>query len=151
MRRVLSGLVLSLAMASGAGAQDAAIVGQWLTVAQSEIVIAPCEQRFCGVVSKAVTTGLSAEDIAAHPAAGGVADFRNKDPGLRTRPILGLQILTLAPSNKPDVYEGEIYNPEDGNTYSGFMEVLGPDTIRLKGCVLFNTLCRGETWTRIGR
>lgn len=149
--KLLGAALMFGTLISSAAAQEVPIVGKWLTGAHSEIIIAPCAQGYCGVVSKAVTTGLSAEDIAAHPAEGGVADFRNKDPNLRTRPILGLQILTLGESTRPGVYDGEIYNPEDGNTYSGFMEVLGPDSIRLKGCVLFNTLCRGETWTRIGR
>ena len=75
-------------------------------------------------------------------------DIRNKDPELRNRPMLGLQILTLLPSTKPNIYDGEIYNPEDGNTYSGYVEMTGADVARLNGCVLFNVICRGEDWYR---
>jgi hypothetical protein len=73
----------------------------------------------------------------------------NKDPNLRSRPILGLQIVTLHAGDKPNIYDGAIYNPQDGNTYSGYVEVLGPDKIKLNGCILYNIICKGEEWTRV--
>jgi uncharacterized protein (DUF2147 family) len=76
-------------------------------------------------------------------------DYNNKDPLLRSRPMLGLQILTLRPGSKPGIYDGEIYNPQDGNTYSGYVEMLSLDQARLNGCVLFNVICRGEDWVRV--
>jgi uncharacterized protein (DUF2147 family) len=63
--------------------------------------------------------------------------------------MLGLQLLTLLPSGKPNIYDGEIYNPEDGNTYSGYVEMLGPDLMRLNGCVLYNIVCQGQDWVRV--
>ena len=69
---------------------------------------------------------------------------------LRSRTILGLQILTLHPKkDQPKIFDGEIYNPQDGNTYSGYIEVLGPDKIRLNGCILYNIICKGEDWVRV--
>jgi hypothetical protein len=29
------------------------------------------------------------------------------------------------------------------------VELTGPDTMRLNGCVLYNIICRGEDWLRV--
>ena len=129
------------------------IEGVWRTVLASEVTIAACEIGFCGTLSTIVvpSEGLTPEEFAAAQAmpVESYTDQRNPDPALRTRPMLGLQILTLLPSSKPNVYDGEIYNPEDGKTYAGYVELLGPDALRLNGCVLFNVICRGEDWVRV--
>ena len=75
-------------------------------------------------------------------------DANNKDPALRGRPIQGMQILALRQTQNPFYYEGEIYNPEDGNIYSGSVEVLNADLIRLRGCVLY-VLCQEQDWSRV--
>jgi uncharacterized protein (DUF2147 family) len=129
------------------------IEGIWQTLLKSEVTISACPEGFCGVLSKIIVpegmlSGAEAEAAAAM-APEQFFDQRNKDPALRSRPMLGLQILTLTRSDKPNVYDGEIYNPEDGNTYSGYVEMRGADVARLNGCVLFNVICRGEDWVRV--
>lgn len=129
------------------------IEGIWQTAELSEITIALCPQGFCGTLSKIVvpSEGLTEEEYAAALAMPpeSYTDVRNPDPTLRNRPMMGLQILALLPSQKPNVYDGEIYNPQDGNTYSGYVEMLGPDLIRLNGCVLYNIICQGQDWVRV--
>jgi len=129
------------------------IEGIWQTTELSEITIALCPEGFCGTLSKIVVPreGLTEEEYAAALAMPpeSYTDMRNPDPTLQSRPMMGLQILTLLPSAKPYVYDGEIYNPEDGNTYSGYVEMLGPDLIRLNGCVLYNIICQGQDWVRV--
>ncbi|QYO78113.1 DUF2147 domain-containing protein [Devosia salina] len=148
---LLAGMVGTVA------AQDAAspalIEGVWRTLLQSEITISPCEGGYCGhlshiVVPEGMLSGAEAEAAAAM-APEDFFDYRNEDPALRDRPMLGLQILTLWPGKEAYIFDGEIYNPEDGKTYSGYVEMVGPDTLRLNGCVLFNVVCRGEEWTRV--
>lgn len=128
------------------------IEGVWLTKQLSEVTIERCEAGFCGRISKIVVPPGAlkpGEDISGIPVES-FTDQRNKDPALRERPILGLQILTLVDGAKaPHVYDGQIYNPEDGNTYSGYVEMLSEDAMRLNGCVLFNVVCRGEDWVRV--
>lgn len=130
-----------------------AIEGIWQTLELSEVTIALCAEGFCGTLSTIVVPreGLTAEEYEAALAmpVESFTDMRNPDPALRTRPMLGLQILTLLPSAKPSIYDGQIYNPEDGNTYSGYVEMLGPDVIRLNGCVLYNIICQGQDWVRV--
>lgn len=129
------------------------IEGTWQTLLLSEVTIVACPEGFCGSLSKIVvpTEGLTPEEIAAANAmpVESFTDQRNKDPDLRSRPMRGLQILTLHHGDKPGIYDGEIYNPQDGNTYSGYVEMLGPDQIRLNGCVLYNIVCQGEDWVRV--
>ena len=129
------------------------IEGTWRTVELSEVTIAQCPEGFCGTLSKIVVPreGLTEEEYAAALSmpVESFTDVRNPDPALRGRPMLGLQLLTLVPSNKPYVYDGEIYNPQDGNIYSGYVQMLGPDLLRLNGCVLYNIICQGQDWVRV--
>lgn len=127
--------------------------GIWQTQELSEVTITLCPEGFCGTLSKIVVPreGLTEAEYAAAQAMAveSFTDVRNPDPTLRDRPMLGLQILTLLPSSKPHVYDGQIYNPKDGNIYSGYVEMLGPDQMRLNGCVLYNLICQGQEWVRV--
>jgi uncharacterized protein (DUF2147 family) len=132
-------------------APTVAIEGTWITDAKSEVTVTPCDDGYCGNISKIVVPAdILQKDKAQIDALGtnNFTDLMNKDPSLRNRPILGLTILTLQPSDKPTIFNGQIYNPQDGNTYSGYVEVLGPDKIRLNGCILYNVICKGQEWTR---
>ena len=128
------------------------IEGTWRTVSLSEVTITVCPDGFCGVLSNIVVPeGLLSGAEAEAAAALGPENFfdeRNQDPALRSRPMLGLQILTLVPSDKPDIYDGTIYNPEDGGTYKATITPVDADTLRLKGCIVW-PLCKTQTWTRI--
>jgi uncharacterized protein (DUF2147 family) len=135
-----------------AAAQTPTIEGVWLTAAKSEMTVVPCPEGYCGSITKIVVPpDLYKQNKAAIDAMGATSfnDEMNKDPNLRSRPILGLQILTLHAGDKPKIYDGQIYNPQDGNTYSGYVEVLGPNKIRLNGCILYNIICKVEDWTRV--
>ncbi|HEV7274871.1 MAG TPA: DUF2147 domain-containing protein [Devosiaceae bacterium] len=132
-------------------AQDAALIeGTWRTAEQSELTIAPCDVGYCGYITKIVVPDHIAaaygEDLLALE--GSFTDLNNKDPALRDRPIQGLQILTLRPGPDASRFEGDIYNPQDGNVYSGTLDVLGPDNLRLQGCVLY-VLCQEQEWQRV--
>lgn len=143
-------LASSQMTAVAAGASGALIEGVWLTNTKSEMTIAPCAEGYCGYISRIVVpdhiVAKYGEDLKA--VGTNYTDYNNKDPRLRDRPIHGLKILTLRPGNGPWHFEGEIYNPEDGNIYSGSVEVLGVDNLKLKGCVLY-VLCQEQEWTRV--
>jgi uncharacterized protein (DUF2147 family) len=78
---------------------------------------------------------------------GGV-DSYNPNPAARTRPTLGLHILLAMKPTKPGLWEGEVYNAENGKTYTSKLSLTSPDVLRIEGCVL-GFLCGGENWTRI--
>lgn len=159
-----TGVLLALGTVSMAGAQTAStepaktaplspVEGVWRTQLLSEVTITACPDGFCGtlshiVVPEGMLSGAEAEAAAAMSPED-FFDHRNEDPALRNRPMMGLQILSLWQGKEPHIFDGEIYNPQDGKTYTGYIEMIGPDTLRLNGCVLFNVVCRGEDWTRV--
>jgi len=148
--RLVGAALLASAMTAGPALAGSLIEGTWLTAEDSEMTIAPCAEGHCGYITKIVVPRHIIEKYGDELEAIGTnfVDYNNKDPALRNRPIQGLQILTLRQGGDPWHYEGEVYNPEDGNIYAGFIEVLDQDRIKLKGCALM-VLCQEQVWTRV--
>jgi uncharacterized protein (DUF2147 family) len=150
-RGILVGVVAAVAIAATAApaAAQSMVEGSWRSGNGSEIVIATCAQSFCGTLTK---PAVSAEDLAkfgdAETAMKSYVDDKNEDKSLRTRPLVGLGLLTVKGTDNPWYFEGEVYNPSDGKTYSGSINVLGADAMMLKGCALF-VFCKEEQWTRV--
>ena len=42
----------------------------------------------------------------------------------------------------------QVYNAEDGKTYSGNLTFTGGNTLKLQGCALGGLICKGQTWTK---
>ena len=126
---------LSTAAADPAGSSPASPEGEWLVAKRvARIRIVDCDERFWGVVSWEMQPGV---------------DSNNPDHAKRTRPTLGMPILLGMALKKPNEWSGEIYNAEDGKTYSASISLLNPDLLKVQGCVL-GFLCGGENWTRVG-
>lgn len=135
--------------ATAAAEAASVIVGKWRTPTQAEMTISSCVEGHCGYITKIVITeelrakyGEGVDTLSVY------TDAKNKDPNLRNRPIEGLQILTLKEATDDRHFEGEVYNPEDGNTYTGYLEVVDANTLKLKGCALM-FLCQEQVWKRI--
>lgn len=143
--------VTALLMFSASAFAQSTIEGVWRTQQGTEVTIAPCGNAFCGYITSVVVPD---EIMAANREAlasmdpSEYFDANNEDPSLRSRPILGLEILRLRGRN-PERLEGTIYNPEDGKTYEGTFELTGDDSAILTGCGLFGMICRDERWERI--
>lgn len=75
-------------------------------------------------------------------------DRHNPDKSLRSRPVLGLDILTgfqYSPSDH-DWRKGKCYDPEDGKTYTCRMWLKDDDTLMVRGYVwIFH---KTQTWHR---
>ena len=127
---LLAGLTLGgTALAQKAG--DAS--GVWLTeTGDSKVRLSRCGSGYCGTI---VTTSGSGLDV------------NNPDASLRSRSLVGVQIVN-ASSAGSDGYEGTLYNPKDGKTYSGSLKVKGPATVEVAGCVM-SVFCKRQTWKRV--
>jgi uncharacterized protein (DUF2147 family) len=135
MRVTVSRTVLA-ALAAGllcGTAQAADPSGIWLTeTGTSRVRIAPCGSGFCGTIVSAPGKGL---------------DAKNPDPALRTRSVVGVQILS-APQVDGAGFSGTLYNPNDGKTYSGSLKLTSANTLEVAGCVM-SVFCKRQTWTRV--
>lgn len=74
-------------------------------------------------------------------------DVRNENPSLRGREIIGLPIINGMAPVGANQWKGNIYNPEDGNTYSATLTLVSRNQIHLKGCKAW-LLCGERTWVR---
>ena len=75
-------------------------------------------------------------------------DKHNVDASKQGRPLLGIPIVLDMKPNGADKWEGQVYNAEDGNTYSGSFTMTGANSAQLKGCIMGGLLCKAQTWTR---
>ena len=73
-------------------------------------------------------------------------DKNNPDAGKRNRPIIGSPIILTMKPDGADKWSGQVYNAEDGKTYSGSFALSGANKADLKGCVAI--ICKTKTWTR---
>ena len=126
------------AAADGALASD--VAGRWATPGVSAIVeLSPCAAEratLCGTIRWL----WEAVDDRGRPR----LDSRNMDATLRSRPLLGLAILSGLKPRQAVGWEGRIYNPEDGQSYRATVSRRGADTLVVEGCVLFG--CQKQVW-----
>ena len=151
LRGVLFGLIAGLALAVSAApaAAQAMVEGNWRSGNGSEIVVAPCSQGYCGTITKpAVSDADLAKYGDAQTAMKSFVDENNAEASLRSRPLIGLDILRIKGTDNPWYFEGEVYNPSDGKTYGGAVTMVGADAMVLKGCALY-VFCKEEQWTRV--
>lgn len=79
-----------------------------------------------------------------------ILDSENPDPAKRDRPILGLQMVFGLEYSDGEWRNGEIYDPESGNTYSARLRLNGSDRMDLRGYIRLPIFGRTESWTRVG-
>jgi len=78
-------------------------------------------------------------------------DELNEDPKLRSRPRLGLQVLTDFVKDGDDANkytDGTIYDPLNGKTYSCNMTYKGKE-LDIRGYIGISLFGRTTTWTRV--
>jgi uncharacterized protein (DUF2147 family) len=77
-------------------------------------------------------------------------DIYNPDPTKRNRPIIGLVFISGCTKTSASLWEnGTVYDPTCGKTYSCFIKLLGPDTIKLHGFIGTAVVGRDYIWTRV--
>lgn len=114
------------------------IAGRWLTADGGAVVaIGDCGGNICGRVAKV---------IKGPPAGQRWVDSLNPDPKLKSRPLVGLPILTEL-SSSGDGWKGKIYDPKTGKTYRAVVARDGAN-LKVQGCIAI--FCQTMTWTRVG-
>ncbi len=130
-----------LVLAGSAAAADPPPYGVWQSPSRgAHIQIVACDNgAICGKL-------LTASKPKSNPE---LLDVHNHDPALRDRHMLGQIVLDGFKGGPMKWTGGRVYNPGDGNYYSGVITLVDDDHLQLKGCA-FWFLCKAQVWTRIG-
>lgn len=134
MKTILRLLPLAAALLLAPAAGAASLDGTWLTESgETKVDFAPCGATLCGTILWQKTPR---------------ADTENPDPGKRARPLTGAVMLSDIRADGAGRWSGQLYNIENGKTYSGALELQGADRMKLSGCVLGGLVCKSQIWTR---
>ncbi len=118
-------------------AAAAPVEGDWLTADRNAVVrIAPCGASLCGVVLRVLAKGPSVPRT----------DVHNPDPALRSRPLVGLPVLTGFSRDGGQWTGGRAYDAKTGRSYKAKLAPNADGSLTVTGCILF--LCKAQRWTR---
>ena len=128
-------MTIAVLTATGPAWAAVPVTGKWVTAGKDSVVeIAPCGQKLCGKVAKLLK-----------PAEGGPpTDRNNPDPALKSRPLVGLPILTDF-VDAGGQWAGTIYDPRNGKSYRSNVAKNPDGTLKVQGCIAF--FCQTQTWT----
>ncbi len=132
-------LVLVAATAIGASIATQALAGDatgvWMRAnGSAKIRIDDCGGALCGTVVWEKTPRK---------------DIYNPDASKRADPVVGRRVLLgLKPTGTADRWKGEVYNAEDGKTYTGYVTLEADGRLKLEGCVLGGLICKSDQWSR---
>ena len=137
---VMATFALGLLSCTGIGSALADPTGIWLDKDGDTLRIQHCGPALCGTI---VNLRVRVDPATGRPR----TDTKNPDMGRRNRPLVGIQSLIAMRPSGPGKWSGQLYNVDDGRTYTGNLIELGPGKIRVEGCVL--GMCGGESLSRI--
>ena len=137
------GLFAAAALAVASPALAADPHGVWLTEpGTSRIRIADCSGALCGTI-------VWLKDPNDAETQKPKLDKFNADASKRSRPLMGVTIVIGMKPAGTDKWSGQVYNAEDGKTYSGSVTMQGANALKLEGCALGGLLCKAQTWSRV--
>ena len=133
---------IALAVISITPALAADPLGTWLTGdKKGKVKIVNCGGALCGTL---IWLQEPIDPETKQPK----TDKHNVDAGKQGRPLLGIPIVLNMKPNGGEQWQGQVYNAEDGNTYSGSFTMTGANSAQLKGCVMGGLICKSQTWIR---
>jgi uncharacterized protein (DUF2147 family) len=110
--------------------------GDWRVADGTAVVrIKKCGAGYCGFVVQTTT-----------PAG---KDIHNPNPSLRSRSVMGLEVLINMEPAGSNVWAGSTYNAEDGQTYSAKISLQSEQALSIQGCVPGGGACGSESWNRV--
>jgi uncharacterized protein (DUF2147 family) len=128
-------------------------MGTWLTQSGvAQVRISPCQDQAQGPICGYIVGLINPKGPDGQVVAPEVAtDYRNTNPGLRSRKVLGMPLIWgfKATSDSNSFEDGQIYNGENGKIYNANISLQPDGKLRLRGYV--GTPMFGETqfWTRV--
>jgi uncharacterized protein (DUF2147 family) len=133
---------IGLALIAPAPARAADPLGTWLTGdKKGKVHIVNCGGAICGNL---VWLQEPNDPDTNKPK----LDKNNADAGKKSRPLIGAPIVLNMKPSGDGTWAGQVYNAEDGNTYSGSFTMTSATSAQLKGCVMGGLICKSQTWTK---
>lgn len=80
-------------------------------------------------------------------------DILNPDPALRSRPLVGLEILSdCRPSKKKGRWDGgTVYSPKEGRRVRAYLQMIDENRFELRGYVGFTGIGKSQFFTRVSK
>ncbi|MCF8533557.1 MAG: DUF2147 domain-containing protein [Reyranella sp.] len=152
MKRLFLAALLAV-VAPAVSAQTPSVMGTWLTASGvAQVRIEPCQNPasgpLCGFIVGLINPKGPDGAVVAPEAA---TDYRNADPALRGRKVLGMPLIWgFTKMADPNAYDsGQIYNGENGKIYSANITLQADGTLRLRGYVGSPMFGETQIWTRV--
>lgn len=123
---------LCAADAAWAGADD--VFGEWRTPDAMNVQILMCDHSACGRIVRMSDPSIP--------------DMYNPEPRLRTRPVLGIQILYGMRRSGAEGWKGQIYRYASGYSYPVRLSSIDRAKLKVEVCGPFGLFCKQEIWTR---
>ena len=135
--KLIAVALLSLVVAAPALAQKppppVTPTGVWQSPGgNTRIRIAKCGQNICGKVAWASERAKADAARGGHPK------------------LIGMNLFEDFGRTGPNTFQGRVFVPDINRRFNGTLTVQNPKTIEVRGCLVRNTGCRRETWTRVG-
>lgn len=126
-------IILALALFPTKRAAAQSIAGTWFTEdSSSKVTITQTGSAYTGKVTWVKTDGA--------------VDAKNSDPSLRTRPIMGIDILTGCTGDATSAKGCRIYAPKRGSSYDAELSLDKDGSLKVK--VKAGIGGKTQTWTR---
>jgi uncharacterized protein (DUF2147 family) len=140
-------------LASSAWAQQPSVMGTWLTASgKAQVRIGPCPDPkngpICGFIASLIEP-RGPDGVVVVPEV--ATDFRNTDPALRGRKVLGMPLIWgFKKTSDPNAFEdGQIYNGENGKVYNANISLQPDGKLRLRGYVGSPMFGETQIWNRL--
>ncbi len=149
MKTGIAALVLLLTTASSFVASADDIVGVWNNQEKdARIEIFKCGTRYCGKIVSLKEPDDPPNSKDGKPGTPKL-DHRNPDKALRSRPVMGLQIMNDFVFAGDNLWkDGTIYDPKKGKAYSAKITLVSPNQLNLRGFIGISLIGRTAVWTR---
>lgn len=135
-------LLLTLISFAGLAQNKDAIIGKWINATgEAHVDITKRGQKYFGKVVWLKDPKDEKGNIK--------TDLKNREVSLRSKPIMGLEILRDFIFEDGKWTNGKIYDPKSGKTYKCNMTMKGRDVLNMRGYVGISLIGRSETWKRV--
>lgn len=139
-------VVLLILPTMGHGVQGDDILGEWVVEGGLAIIeIAKKDDRYFGAIVALKEPNYlpsEREELAGTPR----LDLNNQSESLRSRPLMGMELMSGFRFSEGEWVDGEIYDPENGSTYSCKISLAEDGTLHVRGYVGVSLLGCTTIW-----